>query len=102
MNNILPQITANMQLIYRKSIDADKALDVLQKNGQGKFSVIFGDESPFSTREKRFIPYVEELATNITGLENASKLEPELLKVIVEKIQAMLVTLESFKTTLKN
>ncbi|MBF7071887.1 hypothetical protein ISG33_00555 [Glaciecola sp. MH2013] len=100
MEDILPKITENMQLIYRKSLDADKALDQLQKANKGKFTVIFGDDSLFSARKKRFYPYVEELAEDITEFEKGGAVDTEQLQVIIQKIQSMFLTLDKFKSTL--
>ena len=45
MQVIFDKLTKNMQLIYRKAIDADHSLNQLQHTGKGKFSHIFADET---------------------------------------------------------
>ena len=106
MKNVLDKLKDNLQLIYRKSIDADAALNQLQQQGKGKFATIFADNSPFTTRAKRFEPYVQEVAANMdTFLAHdfnavaVSDLQPELV-VIVQQIEALLSTLTQFKATL--
>ena len=92
-----------MQLIYRKAIDADSAIDQLQAQGKGKFSTIFADQSGFETRAKRFSPYVSELAAEIEALkeEDQSQLAQKL-PAIVRKIELMFSTLSEFKDVLKS
>ena len=89
-----------MQIIYRKAIDADAALDQLQQSGKGKFSVIFSEESGFVTRSKRFGPYVDELALNITQLDQESAKVTKDIAVIVKKMELLLVTIGKLKVTL--
>jgi primosomal protein N'' len=100
VEEVINKLKENLQIIYRKALDADKQLDTLNKDGKGKFTVIFGDDSEFSSRSKRFIPYVEELAIEITALESEKSNHTELLPRIVKKIQTLLVTLEKFKSTI--
>ncbi len=100
MEEVINKLKENLQLIYRKALDADKQLDALSKDGKAKFTVIFGEDSEFSSRSKRFIPYVEELALEITALESNKEESTKLLPVIVKKIQTLLVTLEKFKSTI--
>lgn len=89
-----------MQIIYRKAIDADSALDTLQKSGKAKFSVIFTQDSGFETRSKRFGHYVDELAREIAALQGGSTdFESEIVN-IVKKMELMLLTLSKLKVTL--
>ena len=106
MQIVLDKLKDNLQIIYRKSIDADAALNQLQQQGKGKFATIFADNSPFTTRAKRFEPYVQEVAGNMdTFLAHdftavpIDDLQPELV-VIVQQIEALLSTLAQFKATL--
>ena len=100
MQQVVEKITENMQIIYRKAIDADTALDSLQKSGKGKFSVIFSDDSGFRITSKRFGPYVEELATDITVLQQNNTDTKKQIAMIVKKMELMLLTLTKLKTTL--
>jgi hypothetical protein len=101
MNKIIEMLNQNLSVIYRKSIDADTALNALQSKGKGKFEAIFGDGSGFVTREKRFAPYVEELAGEIAVLAEAEQATINgALPEIVKKIELMLTTLAQFKQAL--
>ena len=104
MNKVISALNENLQLIYRKAIDADSALNALQASGKGKFNTIFGDETPFTSRSKRFKDYVEEVAGNVANLqtpEGEIKAEKQgELPAIVKKLELLLTTLEQFKKTL--
>lgn len=102
MQNLLDTLTTNMQIIYRKAVDADNALDKLKQGGKGNFKQIFADNSAFTTQSTRFMPYVEELAEQIAPLSNqqADQVVAELPK-IVSKIELMLTTLNQFEQSLR-
>ncbi len=98
---LFDKLTENMQIIYRKAIDADQSLARLQQSGKGKFNHVFTDEAGFTVQSKRFMPYVEELATQVAQLHNASAEQVEAqLADIVRKMELMLTTLGQFKHTL--
>ena len=98
---LFDKLTENMQIIYRKAIDADQSLARLQQSGKGKFNHVFTDEAGFTVQSKRFMPYVEELATQVAQLHNASAEQVEAqLADIVRKMELMLITLGQFKHTL--
>ncbi|MDM7861704.1 hypothetical protein QTP81_13970 [Alteromonas sp. ASW11-36] len=102
MQALHQQLHDNLQLIYRKAIDADAAIDSLQQQGKGKFSTIFDAQSGFTTEARRFGPYVKELATDIEGLKNADEAELEKqLPQVVKKIELLFKTLGEFKVTVK-
>ncbi|MBT0585348.1 hypothetical protein [Alteromonas oceanisediminis] len=102
MDALFQQLTENLQLIYRKAIDADKAIDDLQRQGKGKFTTIFDADSGFTTRAKRFSPYMEELAVDIQDLKALPQDElPTALPPVVKKIELMFVTLNDFKAVVK-
>ncbi|MGB3726324.1 MAG: hypothetical protein WA981_11200 [Glaciecola sp.] len=101
MSNIISALNDNLKLIYRKSVDADAALNNLQNSGKGKFNTIFGDDTAFTTRAKRFGPYVEEIAEDVSHLVDADEATlGKALPNIVKKLELMLTTLEQFKQTL--
>ena len=103
MQEIFNQLSDNLQLIYRKAIDADKAIDQLQSQGKGKFATIFGDNSSFETRAKRFSPYVKELALEIDALKEAPEQQfTQAIPGLIKKIELMFATLANFKTALKD
>ena len=100
MQQVLVKITENMQIIYRKAIDADSALDKLQQSGKAKFSVIFTKDNGFTTTSKRFGPYVDELARDVTMLQSDDVNIKNEITTIVKKMELMLLTLAKFKVTL--
>lgn len=100
MQQVLVKITENMQIIYRKAIDADSALEKLQQSGKAKFSVIFTEDNGFTTKSKRFGPYVDELARDVTMLQSDDVNIESEITTIVKKMELMLLTLAKFKVTL--
>lgn len=103
MQSVLESLAENVQLIYRKAIDADQSLASLQQQGKGKFNNVFADEAGFSVSSKRFMPYVEELARDVTQLNGTSQQHLEQsLPEIVRKIELLLTTLERFQRSLKD
>lgn len=100
MQQVLTKITENMQIIYRKAIDADSALDDLQRSGKAKFSVIFVEDSGFTSRSKRFGPYVDELAKDITSLQIDDADIKDDIATVVKKMELLLLTLGKLKVTL--
>lgn len=98
MNTIIQTLSENVQVIYRKSIDADQIIGRLQHDGKGKFSAIFAADSGFSTSCRLFKPYVEELANEVLSLEKQSQDElKQQLPNLVKKIELMLTTLNQFQ-----
>jgi len=107
MNNVVTALNENLQLVYRKAIDADQALDKLQSSGKGKFKAIFGDDTIFINRSKRFREYVEEVAGDVALLQkddadSSEQAQQEKLTIIVKKLQLLLSTLEQFKQSLSD
>ena len=100
MQQVLTKIAENMQIIYRKAIDADSALDDLQRSGKAKFSVIFVEDSGFISRSKRFGPYVDELAKDITSLQIDDSDIKDDIAIVVKKMELLLLTLGKLKVTL--
>jgi hypothetical protein len=100
VQQVLVKITENMQIIYRKAIDADSALEKLQQSGKAKFSVIFTEDNGFTTKSKRFGPYVDELARDVTMLQSDDVNIESEITTIVKKMELMLLTLAKFKVTL--
>lgn len=100
MQTIIHTLSENVQVIYRKSIDADQIINRLQHDGKGKFSAIFAKDAGFTTSSRLFKPYVEELANEVLALE---QLDSDTVKAqlpsIVKKIELMLKTLNQFQKT---
>lgn len=102
MQSILDKLSDNMQMIYRKAIDADQALNQLQQSGKGKFNYIFAEQAGFQVQSKRFGPYVEELGKDIANLVQAEEQKvKDALPSIVKKMELMLLTLANFQASLK-
>ncbi|WP_026376338.1 hypothetical protein [Aestuariibacter salexigens] len=102
MQQLFSTLTDNMQTIYRKSIDADAAIEQLQRTGKGKFKVIFSEDAGFTTQAKQFKPYVEELAMEVASLSTQPEQDvKEKLPALVKKIELMLRTLAQFDEVVK-
>ena len=103
MEHILVQLKENLQLIYRKAVDADSRLNELHSQGHGKFQEVFSQDSVFTVKSKRFGPYVDEVAKDIMSLEGKD-IEPmqEALPSIIKKMELLLSTLAQFKGAMKS
>jgi hypothetical protein len=98
MQTIINTLSENIQIIYRKSIDADQVIGRLQHDGKGKFTTIFSKDAGFSAHSRLFKPYVQELAEEVLALEQQSELAIKTqLPSIVKKIELMLTTLSQFQ-----
>lgn len=104
MRPIIDKLKENMQLIYRRALDADNALARLQQSGKGKFKRVFAEDAGFVCVSKRFSPYVEELGKEVVELESVqdkAEFESKLVAV-VKKMELMLLTLSNFQQSLKD
>ena len=100
MQNILQKLSENVQIIYRKSIDADAIISKLQNSGKGKFKTIFTIDSGFSTQSNYFKPYVEELAQDVASLSELSETQlKQSLPIVVKKIEHLYTTMTNFQHT---
>jgi len=100
MQTIIQSLAENVQVIYRKSIDADHVINRLKQDGKGKFSAIFSEDAGFTTSSRLFNPYVEELANEVLALEQKDQVAvKEQLPNLVRKIELMLKTLNQFQKT---
>jgi len=100
MQSIIQTLSDNVQVIYRKSIDADQTISRLQHDGKGKFSAIFAKDAGFKTSSRLFKPYVEELGADVLALEALSEEQiKQSLPILVKKIELMLKTLNQFQKT---
>ena len=93
---VIQQLKENLQIAYRQAIDADTRLDDLHKAGHGKFSTIFTAEQGFSQSANRFLPYVQELATEFETIQNSTYIAPETLEGFVKKLGVLLQTMQTF------
>ncbi|GGB17732.1 primosomal replication protein PriC [Agarivorans gilvus] len=95
---LIEQIQANLKDIYHKAIDADAVLKQQQQEGNAKFSALFKD-SLFKQQHREFLPYVEELASDLVLLQESQDDEHFVtqLKIIVAKLEQMHKLLVDFK-----
>lgn len=107
MQKVIEQIQANLQIIYRKAVDADALLASYQQQGKGQYVAIFAEDAPFSTKAKTFEPYVaetcellDELSAMQDGYSDKEALTQKL-QTIVKQIESLMTTLHSFKQSLK-
>ncbi|MGK0502079.1 hypothetical protein [uncultured Alteromonas sp.] len=101
MQAIHQQLQDTIQTLYRKTVDADQALDRLQKDSQGKFAAVFAADSPFTTQAKRFGPYVEEIALDWQALKDMTEEEAKAaLPALIKKIELALTTVSQFQQSL--
>lgn len=102
MQSVIDQLKQNLQLIYRRGLDADAKLTALQQQGKGKFQSVFADDAGFTVSSKRFGPYIEELGKEILALEQAEDdaRRQAMLPDVVKKMQLMLTTLGQFRSSL--
>ncbi len=102
MQTVIEKLKDNLRVMYRKALDADAALDELQRQGKGKHAQIFTTDSPFRAHHRRFGPYVEEVAEDVMNLENAEAGQHEaLLPAVVVKMEKLFAVLTHFKASLK-
>lgn len=99
MKNILPHLDNNIQEIYRKALDADAQLNELKKQGMGKFSAIFEQNSLFNCNEKSFLPYVAELTEDIAKFRESE--DQQQLTTILKKMELLYQVLGSMKNITK-
>lgn len=102
MDAVIEKLNENLQVLYRKAIDADKALEQLTGQGKAKHSSVFPKEAGFNTSSNRFAPYVAELTDDIAQLSRILEEAGESqfnssLSAAVKKMESLFVTLAQFK-----
>ncbi|WP_416306484.1 primosomal replication protein PriC [Neptunicella sp. SCSIO 80796] len=103
MQNIIDKLKDNLQVIYRRGLDADKSLSSLQQQGKGKYQHVFADDAVFNVKSKRFQPYIEELAKDIVQIENADEATvKERLPLVIKKMELLFTTLAQLQDSLKS
>ncbi|MGO3299127.1 MAG: prephenate dehydrogenase, partial [Pseudoalteromonas sp.] len=78
MESIIEQLNANLKIVYRQALDADKKLDELHQQGHGKFKSLFPADAGFDFEAKRFKPYVLDVAADVESLNNKGFNEQKL------------------------
>ncbi|NOU53183.1 prephenate dehydrogenase [Pseudoalteromonas sp. JBTF-M23] len=97
MQTIIEKLNENLKVVYRQSLDADKKLDELQRQGHGKFKALFTEDAGFNFEAKRFKPYVLDVAADVKALSEQESVDEEKLKSAVLKLQNLLQLLATFK-----
>jgi len=101
MQAIHEQLQETIQTLYRKSVDADNALKLLQQDKKGKFAAVFAEDSGFITSAKRFGPYVEEIALDWQALKEMNDDDAKrALPALIKKIELALSTIAQFQQSL--
>lgn len=75
------QVKTPLEVLYRKSIDADQLAAQLKQNGTGKFAAILSADSGFTTTSNQFKPYIMELLAEVDNLDSVDKIAPLLEKM---------------------
>lgn len=103
MQNVIEKLRENIQLIYRRAVDADAQLETLQQRGIGKHGQIFPTNAGFEVQSRFFLPYVEELVKHLELLQQAPEdTKQAMLTSLVKQIHLMLTTLDQFKQSIKD
>ncbi|MGY5451921.1 hypothetical protein ACVFI8_13390 [Agarivorans sp. MS3-6] len=95
---LVEQIQINLKDIYHKAIDADAVLKQLQEQGSAKFNGLFKGDL-FKQQHRQFLPYVEELASDLVLLQECQDDEHFVtqLKIMVAKLEQIHKLLAEFK-----
>ncbi|MDP5031959.1 MAG: hypothetical protein NWQ54_02880 [Paraglaciecola sp.] len=102
MQSIIQKLAENLQLIYRKAIDADHIIGQLRNDGKGKFTAIFPDSAGFEHQGKFFKPYVEEVAKAILELsEQDEETQKKNIATIAKQMELLLSTLGQFQSSVR-
>lgn len=103
MQAVIEQLKQNLQLLYRKSIDADEALKILRSQGKAKFDSVFDAKAGFVVSSRHFKPYVEEVALNVDELasKDAEQLQ-SALPDLVHKIDKLFKTMTQFQQSIRD
>ena len=94
---IVDKLTDNLKLLYPLAQRADEELEMLSKQNKGKFSAVFQDDSPFTAKSDRFLPYMVEAANELATLLKISdeQFKPAL-QALMQKIQLLHQVLQKF------
>ncbi|MBW8192551.1 prephenate dehydrogenase [Neiella marina] len=98
---VVIKLQEELKGLYRKCVDADNKLSQIRAQGMGKFSALFGEESPFDVQSKTFSDYLAETAADVAAFEQMSADDVEQwqdrLAKILTKLQAIHQLLAQFK-----
>ncbi|BDX08239.1 hypothetical protein [Planctobacterium marinum] len=102
MDAVLEKLNENLQVLYRRAVDADSALDQLSSQGKAKHKAIFPADAGFTVTSERFAPYIAELSNDISDMQamGAEADKTAALSAVVKKMESLFVTLAQFKGVL--
>ena len=95
--SVQEKLNNNLKDIYPLAQKADEHLEQLKEEDKGKFVAIFQQESGFTARANRFLPYLIELSEEIQALPELPEAQlAQQLQALVGKIQLMHQVLGKF------
>ncbi len=94
---VVEKLTTNLKTLYPLAQRADEELDILRKQNKGKFQAVFHQDSPFETKADSFLPYMVEVAGELSALMSVADAEyKSKLKVLMHKVQLLNGVLAQF------
>ncbi|GGA62810.1 hypothetical protein GCM10011369_00080 [Neiella marina] len=98
---VIARLQEELKALYRKCVDADQKLSQFRTQGMGKFSALFGTDSPFDVQAKTFSDYLAEAAADLDKLtqlpEQPAQQWQDHLNQLLIKLQAIHQLLARFK-----
>ena len=97
IRSVQEKLNNNLKDIYPLAQKADEQLEQLKEENKGKFAAIFQQDSGFTARSNRFLPYLIELSEEIQALPECptSDLQQQL-QSLAARIQLMHKVLGKF------
>ncbi len=94
---VVEKLTANLKTLYPLAQRADEELEILRKQNKGKFQAVFHQDSPFETQANSFLPYMVEVAGELSALLTVSDAEyKSRLKALLHRVQLLNGVLTQF------
>lgn len=94
---IQEKLNDNLKDIYPLAQKADEQLEQLKEENKGKFAAIFQQDSGFSARSDRFLPYLIEISEGVQELKECEQNQLSVeLQQLLGKIQLMHQVLAKF------
>ncbi len=95
---VLNKLTDNLKAMYPVAQQADEQLELLKKENKGRFSAIFPKDAVFQAHSDRFLPYMVEVAEELTELGKVedNRAYTQALNTLLFKIRHMNEVLTQF------
>lgn len=94
---VVEKLTGNLKSLYPLAQRADEELDILRKQNKGKFAAIFQKDSSFNAQADRFLPYMVEVAEELSALLTVDDaVYVAKLKSLMQKVQLLNAVLMKF------